>query len=419
MTVTTMNIAGRTVSLKTRKQNPTRENRCKGCGEWIRGGDKIARTELLEGNSAKWVHFDCAVRLMELELETPEVATPEVATPEVATPEVATPEVAGELQAARKLIELLSGQGMTDAERVQLSTLAERVSELENNPTQPSGRIEITADGKTFETPEGELMHSASAVILELIALREEIFLVGPTGTGKTFLCGQIADVIFGENAAAFGLTQRDEATSRFGFISMTEGTSEAELFGRLVPRGESGSFEYLISEFIDKYENGGLFLLDEFDAGNANVILKLNAALSNGIASVPNRAEKPYAKRHPEFICIASANTFGRGADFQYTGRECLDMSTLNRFQMGTVIVDYDQDLERKLCPCDKTYNALNSLRELIESNGIEQVISTRTFRKAARMIAAGWETSKILDRILTGWSRDERSQAEAAGIV
>jgi len=408
MTITKINIAGRTVELKTRRQNPNRVTCCKLCGNDITGGQKIARVDY-QGRPT-WGHLDCVVNAY---------GNSNASVEPKAAPE--SNKVANETaeQKAAALLELLQSAGMTDEERKQLQELAARVHELENNPQQPSGRIEITADGQTFETPEGEVMHKAAAMILELIALREEIFLVGPTGTGKTFLCEQVADIIFGDKAEAFNLTKREEATSRFGFISMTEGTSEAELFGRLVPRGESGSFEYLTSEFIDKYENGGVFLIDEFDAGNANVILKLNAALSNGIASVPNRAENPYAKRHPEFICIASANTFGRGADFQYTGRECLDMSTLNRFQMGTVIVDYDEELEAKLCPCKETYDAVTYLRRLVETNGIEQVISTRTYRKAARMAAAGWSVAKIMGRILTGWTEDERSQAEAAGIV
>jgi MoxR-like ATPase len=404
MTITEINVAGEIVQLKTRVQNPNRVTRCKLCGNDICGGDKIARVE--HNGRPTWSHLGCVANAYTEGKSEPKPSAPTAV------------EKSAEQKAAA-LLELLQSAGMTAEERKQLQELAGRVNELENNPQQPSGRIEITADGQTFETPEGEVMHQAAAMILELIALREEIFLVGPTGTGKTFLCEQIADIIFGDKAEAFGLTQREEKTSRFGFISMTEGTSEAELFGRLVPRGESGSFEYLTSEFIDKYENGGLFLIDEFDAGNANVILKLNAALSNGIASVPNRAENPYARRHPEFICIASANTFGRGADFQYTGRECLDMSTLNRFQMGTVIVDYDEALEAKLCPNKETYNALVKLRQLVETNGIEQVVSTRTFRKANRMVQAGWDTAKILGRILTGWSADERSQAEAAGIV
>ena len=52
-----------------------------------------------------------------------------------------------------------------------------------------------------------------------------------------------------------------------FGFVSCTAGMSEGQITGRLLPTGKGGQFEYVQSEFVHCYENGGIFLLDEMDA--------------------------------------------------------------------------------------------------------------------------------------------------------
>src|SRR5262249_41806066 len=136
-----------------------------------------------------------------------------------------------------------------------------------------------------------------------------------------------------------------------FYFVSISAGMSEGQLVGRLLPVGKQGKFEYVISKFVSAYENGGVLLLDEAAAGDPNMLLVINAALANGEMDVPNRPEKPAAKRHPDFICIAAANTFGTGADRQYVGRNQLDESTLDRFRIGQIDMDYDANLELALC--------------------------------------------------------------------
>ena len=49
-------------------------------------------------------------------------------------------------------------------------------------------------------------------------------------------------------------------------------------------------------------------------------------------------------------FIPLAAANTFGLGADADYTGRERLDMATLERWRMGRVEINYDHDLQESI---------------------------------------------------------------------
>ena len=103
-------------------------------------------------------------------------------------------------------------------------------------------------------------------------------------------------------------------------------------------------------SQFVEFYEEGGLFLLDEIDAADANVLLVINQALANGHLPLPNRITNPQAKRHSDFVLIAAANTFGNDANRMYVGRNQLDESTLDRFRIGQVVMDYDRELEKSI---------------------------------------------------------------------
>src|SRR5262249_40226256 len=163
--------------------------------------------------------------------------------------------------------------------------------------------------------------------VLMLARARRNVLLVGPAGSGKTHLAKQVAQ--------ALGLD--------FAHISCSAGMSEGQLLGRLVPTGEAGRFEYLRSEVVRCYEEGGVFLFDEIAAADSNTLLVINSALANGQMCVPNRPHNPVAVKHPDFVCMAAANTFGTGADRQYVGRNQLDESTLDRFRIGQIEMDYD----------------------------------------------------------------------------
>jgi len=60
---------------------------------------------------------------------------------------------------------------------------------------------------------------------------------------------------------------------------------------------------------FVQVYENGGVFLLDEIDAADANVMVAINAALANGVLANPNG--KVHV-RHDKCFILAAANTWG-----------------------------------------------------------------------------------------------------------
>jgi len=113
---------------------------------------------------------------------------------------------------------------------------------------------------------------------------------------------------------------------------------------------------------------------------------------LANGQFSVPDSGLPPF-KRHADTVIICAANTYGRGADRQYVGRNQLDAATLDRFAFSTVFIDFDRGLERAIvrgylgdAPAgDELLSWAESVRDAIAKHRIRQILSTRGIASAA----------------------------------
>lgn len=223
------------------------------------------------------------------------------------------------------------------------------------------------------------------------------IMLAGPAGCGKTHLAHQVAD--------ALGRS--------FASISCTAGMSESALTGWMLP-GNNGSFEYVPSDFVTMYEQGGVFLFDEFDAADSNTLLFVNQALANGSFYLPQRKGATKVTRHADFVCIAAANTLGTGANMTYTGRERLDEATLDRFRAGTVLLDYDKTFEKAAVNRELLSWGWD-VRNRIRAARLSRVLSTRFLLDATKLMAAGRTLNQIKETFFTGWKADERQKVEA----
>ena len=169
--------------------------------------------------------------------------------------------------------------------------------------------------------------HKAMPYVVRLAHARVPIALIGPAGCGKTELAGQLATIL--------GL--------EFSMLPMSGGVTRGDICGTETMSGfKSRPFPHI-------YQNGGVFLGDEFDSANPKVLPILNSALANGRWKNPMTGDEPI-ERHDDFVFVAAMNTIGRGADRQFTARERLDQATLDRFAVGRVKMDYDRDLERKI---------------------------------------------------------------------
>lgn len=219
--------------------------------------------------------------------------------------------------------------------------------------------------------------HANFDKLLTSVKVGQPTLLVGPAGTGKTHSAAQIAEIL--------GLD--------FYSISVGAQTSKSDLVGYMHAGGA-----YVTTQFREAYEKGGVFLLDEADAGNSNVLILLNAALSNGYMAFPDAM----VQAHEEFRLIASANTFGHGASRQYVGRNQLDAATLDRFTVLTW--DIDARVEKSLAG-DQTawYNVVKAVRKrAIDELQLRVVISPRATKRGAELLTAGMEFEDVLEMAL-----------------
>ena len=289
------------------------------------------------------------------------------------------------LDALRKLL-----SPTVDEATVRQIVMAEVKKAMDDSPVV---KIEVVRPDGSSHKVEGHTRPEFKDVLLSA-SCGLNILLVGPAGCGKTHLAHQVA-----------------EALGRpFASVSCTAGMSESALQGWLIPVEGYG---YLPADFVKMYEQGGVFLFDEIDGADSNTLLFLNQALANGSFFLPIRKDASLVKRHPDFVCIAAANTFGTGANQTYAGRERLDESTLDRFRAGTIVLDYDQTFERKVVAPDLLAWGW-AIRKRITEARLNRVMSTRFLLDATKLLKAGKSVKAIQDTYFIGWKSDERTKVE-----
>jgi len=302
---------------------------------------------------------------------------------------------------ARKYLEQVEGSVSKLVDKVRAKSEAE-IAKLISNLTKKcltlaevARPIEIRINGKGMGRVEG-VVPAYFEKLVRLAASRMNILLVGPAGCGKTYIAEQVAKAL----------------KLRFASISCSVGMSETQLAGWLLPVGAAGRFEHVMAQFIDLYENGGLFLLDEMDNADSNTLTFLNKALANDHFFVPQRYKKPLVKRHKDFVCMAAANTFGHGGDSMYI-REQLDGATLDRFRAGIMHVTYDDKVEEAIVD-PEVLRWGRELRTYIARLQMKRVVSTRVMKDFTKLKQEhGFGMDYWNEAYFTDWEDRERHAA------
>jgi MoxR-like ATPase/preprotein translocase subunit YajC len=232
------------------------------------------------------------------------------------------------------------------------------------------------------------LKHKQLEQLIHYAALRLSPLLVGMAGTGKTHAGEQ--------TAVALGLP----------FYSMSVGaqTSKSDIIGYMAANGQ-----YVSTHFRKAYEEGGVFLMDEIDAGNANVLIQINAALSNGLCAFPDKM----VKRHEDFVFIASANTFGNGANRQYVGRNQLDAATLDRFAVIEWFIDDELEAQLTTGLNGKAwYMAVRAARDYVADKNIRALISPRATQKGSKLLNVGQDLKEVIHATMLGSVPDDKKE-------
>ena len=235
---------------------------------------------------------------------------------------------------------------------------------------------------KPYEKPSVNVgtQHRMFDQLLLLASQKIPAFLSGPSGSGKTHSAEQLAKAL----------------SLPYEAVSVGPVTSKAALVGYKDANGN-----YHDTGLIRCVKNGGVFLIDEIDAGHAGVLTILNMVLSNGLMATP----EGMIKKHDDFYIVAGANTYGTGADREYVGRCQLDEATLKRFFV--VEWGYDEKLERAISGADdENSNALvdtiQAMRKNADEHGLRVTVSPRDSIYAVRLSKAGMPEKDILQGLI-----------------
>jgi cobaltochelatase CobS len=273
-----------------------------------------------------------------------------------------------------------------DEERIEAIVTKKVAAALEGTALV---RIEMKRADNTTWKSEG-VQHPLFDKLLRVLSsiqangLSPNVWLAGPTGSGKTHAAEQCAH--------AMGLD--------FYFNGAL--SEDHELLGFVDAVGH-----YHTTPFREAYEHGGVYLFDEVDASEDRTLLKLNAALSNGVQAFPDQ-KKP-VKRHKDFRCIGAGNTFGEGATAEFTGRARIDAAFKSRFPVR-FFWTYDVALEQSICGDVAWTKRVQAARIRAQNAGLKAIIDPRISMAGAAMIANGFTSDEAAElTYLAGLSKDQ----------
>jgi len=251
-------------------------------------------------------------------------------------------------------------------------------------------------------TVAGDLLrHNCYPILRAVVGADVPVYLVGPPGSGKSTIAKHIADDL--------GL--------EFHTKSCSIQTSEISLLGYQDANGR-----LVRTPLREAYEHGGVFLLDEIDAGSPAVLVVLNALLANGHCAFPDGL----ITKHKDFKFAAGANTFGTGASREFVGRQQLDAATLDRFAF--IEMNYDRALEARLAGAvrdgetseygtvkppksvdgDAWFTRVEQTRAKVAEHKLRHVISPRATIYGVALLKAGLSKSTV-ERLLLRKNLDD----------
>jgi hypothetical protein len=288
---------------------------------------------------------------------------------------------------ARRMGETISAATTSATEQARLA-LADTLEEARAIVNGAPRILKIEIAGRVKEMP-AAVRHPMFDVLLTLAVCSKQPrakhpLMVGPAGGGKTTAAEQVAEAM--------------------GLSFYTNGS----LTGAHEVTGYENANRYVTTPFRQAFEHGGLYLADEIDGSDPAATLALNSALANGFMNFPDQPAP--IRAHPQFHFIGAANTYGRGADRLYIGRNQLDASTLDRF--CTLTWDYDETLERSLAGDDAWCAYVQAARAACSDLKIRHVISPRATYSGAIHRAAGMAFDLVAELDL--WNGLDREQRE-----
>jgi hypothetical protein len=247
----------------------------------------------------------------------------------------------------------------------------------------------VSLNIKLSDMPEIKLdmAHKLLPLLIKLCAAidqkghRPNLYLHGPAGSGKSTAARQASEAL----------------KLAYGYVSLNPQTPDSRLLGYMHAGGE-----YVPSEFFRRYTEGGLFCIDEIDNAAASLVTTLNGLLENGQGAFPHGV----FNRHPDFVCVCTANTIGRGGDVNYPERRSLDGAFLERF----IFIEwtYDTSLTRAIVggilgdQADTFISWVDTEGNKLQARYPTLIISPRAYIQGAFLEKLNTKRKDIIDMVI-----------------
>jgi hypothetical protein len=285
-------------------------------------------------------------------------------------------------KAVEPAMEKIAGQvsaQQRDFEKSAASVIAQQVlaAALRELEARKPREVKVTCEreGLTREVrgkPHPKFEHLLRAASLRLAnGYAPGILLAGEASSGKTHGAKMLAE--------ALGLSWHFN-----GAISFPH-----EMLGFIDAGGA-----YHRTPFREAYEFGGVYTFDEVDRSDPVALLAVNPHLAGDCATFPDRQ----VPRHADCILIATANTWGHGADGNYSGATKLDGAFLSRFPVR-LSWDIDLQLEESLVGAGDWLKRLRADREKARQAGLKVLIDTRAGLAGAGLVRAGYSVQEAAE--------------------
>lgn len=190
-----------------------------------------------------------------------------------------------------------------------------------DNSIKYSERYKKAMDRWAFLKEQGNKYHYNFEQVLVEALMGANIYLCGPSGTGKSHIARQLAELL---ELEYYDLMRINESYDVTGTVNIHG--------------------EYNKPLFFQAFKYGGIAMADELDGIHPNTAIIFNH-LIDGIKETYFPHNKGKVIRHPNFRFVSAGNTVGTGANQDYQGRYAIDRSVTER--LVTIPIGYDENLD------------------------------------------------------------------------
>ena len=267
-------------------------------------------------------------------------------------------------------------QAVKDALKSTPITLNDLSTDLRNTimakPTTstPSGTSVVPQSPIATQTPTRDTMKPKSKTFKQVVddlILKNNVYLYGKAGTGKTVLAKQVAEFLHTPiTEGGYGMGSGDA----YYILNCSQWTSPIQIIGGFSIKGyEEGQLE-------KAWRNGGVLILDELPKLDPNTAGLLNDALSmsadEGAKLTNGKGDK--IVKHPDFMVVGAGNTDMKSTSVNFSGNNRQDYSLVDRFSGSMYQIEEDPILERSLT-YTAIYNIAEGLRAQLPKDSIEAI--------------------------------------------